>query len=330
MANRTDARVKIIVTGDVSDAGLPPLDVTRIPEDIRTLIQSSDLLVANLEGPIKLAGAYPARRLSNHRLLDALLRLGLRAARKNPVLVCSTPKMVDLFALAPHACVTLANNHINDLGPRGLLETLAWLDQHQLPHVGAGPDRAAANAPRWLRIRGKPVVVLNYNFVGISKFGLFIDLHGATRDRPGAAYLPVRQIRQVISRIRAESPEAFVLLVIHAGRVTAQELHDTGVDHESFERLGAHCVVFHHSHQWFGTPTGRSFFLGDLVFRQPTGTLSERLGGLLELNVRPADNSFEYVTHTYRFDRGYPSMASPTRRVQADQFATAGAGGSSR
>lgn len=323
MADGTDSGIKIIVTGDVSDAGLPPLNVTQIPESIRRLIESSDLLVANLEGPIKLADDYPPRRLSGHRLLDQLLRLGLRAAGKKPVLVCSTPKVIDLLALAPCACVTLANNHINDLGPRGLLDTLAWLHQHEVPHVGAGPDRDAANAPCWLRIRGKPVVVLNYNYIGIRKFGLFIDLHGAGPGRPGAAYLPQRRIRQTIGRIRAEAPEAFVLLVVHAGRVTARDLNETGVDYASFERLGAHCVVFHHSHQWFGTRTGRSFFLGDLVFREPTGVPGGRLGGFLELTVRPDDNGFEYTTHTYRFEGGYPATGVPNARTREDALATA-------
>src|SRR5690606_41560259 len=133
MADGTDSGIKIIVTGDVSDAGLPPLNVTQVPESIRRLIESSDLLAANLEGPIKLADDYPPRRLSGHRLLDQLLRLGLRAAGKKPVLVCSTPKVIDLLALAPCACVTLANKQSNDHRHHGLLDNLHWLNLDQVP-----------------------------------------------------------------------------------------------------------------------------------------------------------------------------------------------------
>jgi hypothetical protein len=44
--------------------------------------------------------------------------------------------------------VTLANNHITDLGPEGLVATTEALDGAGIAHVGAGLTEAAARAPR--------------------------------------------------------------------------------------------------------------------------------------------------------------------------------------
>lgn len=314
--------IRVVVTGDVSDWNIAGFSIAHIPATIRETIADADLFVPNLEGPIHREGPYPRFTLTGYQVTGRLLELALRVIGKAQPKVFSTPAILDLLCLGKGNCVVLANNHIRDLGAKGVADTLALLRQRGIQPVGAGADRREANAPARLDVNGKPFVVLNYNFVGLRRGGLFINIFGATRRGHGAAYLRPQAIRRRIRELRAETPTAFILLVAHAGRSLARSVEATGVPYQIFEQLGADCVVCHHSHRFFGSVTPRSFVVGDFVFRHPgTGGLpEERQGGFVELFVDRQTNRYEALLHTYTFRNGYPSSETvetrPSVRLQ--------------
>jgi poly-gamma-glutamate capsule biosynthesis protein CapA/YwtB (metallophosphatase superfamily) len=59
-------------------------------------------------------------------------------------------------------CVTCANNHALDFGRVALHDTLCYLDEAGIAHVGAGGDLAAARAPAILTADGLRVGVLGF------------------------------------------------------------------------------------------------------------------------------------------------------------------------
>ncbi|SFK96513.1 CapA family protein [Geodermatophilus ruber] len=91
-----------------------------------------------------------------------------------------------LTVARPDACV-LANNHVLDLGVRGLLETLEVLEGAGLRGPGAGRDAAAAERPVVLPAGGNRRVLL----VAAGSPSSGIPPHWAAGPhRPGVAYLP--------------------------------------------------------------------------------------------------------------------------------------------
>jgi poly-gamma-glutamate capsule biosynthesis protein CapA/YwtB (metallophosphatase superfamily) len=301
--------IRVVVVGDVSDWNIPSFDIRRVPENLRDIIRGADLFVPNLEGPVAVKDGYPDFQLFRNPLGNRLARTALRVVKKLQPRVFSTPAILDLLSLGERStCVVLANNHTKDLGEKGVVDTVALLRREKLSFVGAGANRREANLPCQLTVAGKQFVVLNYNYVGLRKADFFLNIYGATRRGFGAAYLPLPRVREEIARLRAETQDAFVLLVAHAGRAMAPSRESSGIPHADFETLGADCVVFHHTHYFLGAFSERSFCLGDFVFRHvgERGLPEDRPGGFLELRVDPATNRFETRTHTYRFRGGYP------------------------
>lgn len=304
--------IRLVVTGDVSDWNIPDFSVTRLPEEIRATIASADLFVPDLEGQIDAGGVYPRFTLGPSPLAAPLIELALRGLGKLQPRVSSSPAILDLLELGKRTCVVLANNHVKDLGRAGLVDTLALLRERGLGHVGAGVNRRQANAPARLEVEGKPFVILAYNYIGLRRSGLFLNLYGAGRKSHGAGYLPLRSIRARIRRLRTEAPGAFVLLVLHAGRVSARSVETTNIPYRKLEEVGADCVVCHHSHRHFGQVSPRCFLIGDLVFSHPGegGLAEDRPGGFVELLVDGATNRYRSVLHTYTFDGGVPAAGT--------------------
>ncbi|MDD1750754.1 MAG: CapA family protein, partial [Methanothrix sp.] len=80
--------------------------------------------------------------------------------------------------------VSLAGNHLADAGPAGIEDTLAWLDKHNVAHVGAGVNLEEARRPVILEQDGVHFGFLDYNCVGPKETW-------ATAAKPGCAYLNV-------------------------------------------------------------------------------------------------------------------------------------------
>ena len=58
--------------------------------------------------------------------------------------------------------VTIANNHIFDLGEKGLMNTIRLLDENGIKHCGAGANVEEASKPAVVEINGKSIAFLGY------------------------------------------------------------------------------------------------------------------------------------------------------------------------
>lgn len=107
----------------------------------------------------------------------------------------------------------LANNHIGDFGPDGLLDTVAALDKAGIAHAGAGRDLAAARAHATITARGLRIAILS--------FADYPEAWAAT-DAPGLNYTAISvddddfaTVAAAIDGARAESD--LVIVSVHWG-----------------------------------------------------------------------------------------------------------------
>jgi poly-gamma-glutamate capsule biosynthesis protein CapA/YwtB (metallophosphatase superfamily) len=173
------------------------------------------------------------------------------------------PDHVAALARAGFAAVTLAGNHIADLGAIGIADTLAALRRAGLMYTGAGMNLEEASRPAYLRSGDQTLALLSYNCVGP------VD-SWATAERAGCAYLEVQtsdgspprpaadlvrledaaraKLAQQIDAARRNAD--LVVVALHKGIVhTRARLapYEREVAHAAID-AGAAIVVSHHAH----------------------------------------------------------------------------------
>ncbi len=186
------------------------------------------------------------------------------------------PKAVELHRvpenLSPLATngfdlVTMASNHLMDAGVEGIVDTMAWLNKHNISYVGAGMNLEEARRPAILEKNGIRIGYLNYNCVGPKHTW-------AEKDKPGCAYLEVithyelehetpggpptiytwvtmsslKQMGQDIQQLRPQCDVLVVAFHKGIGHTPAKIAHyEQQVSHAAID-AGADLVVSHHAH----------------------------------------------------------------------------------
>lgn len=119
---------RLVVGGQLLIEHVPGGAALRAMEQLRDVFARGDIGLCNLEVALRTAaGGFPTKDAVVHtapaEVLDLLPRLGITA-------------------------VTLANNHVGDLGPAAVVGAVDRITARGLHHAGAGADRAAASAVR--------------------------------------------------------------------------------------------------------------------------------------------------------------------------------------
>ena len=214
--------MRVLVAGDFYPSGkvkesLGKGDFESVFSDIKEITGKVDYSVVNLECPV--TGA-----------LEPISKVG-------PALKCEV-KALDALKYAGFDCVTLANNHINDFGPEGILETLSLLDAWAIDHVGVGKDRQEASRILFKDIGGKTLAIINCCEREFSIAG---------KNTPGAAELdPMTQVSQIrMARGQAD----YVVVIVHGGYERCEYPSPRMVrTYRTFVDVGADAVINHHQH----------------------------------------------------------------------------------
>jgi poly-gamma-glutamate synthesis protein (capsule biosynthesis protein) len=211
-----------------------------VAEEVARLMRGADLCVLNLECAISERGSP----------WDAPGKMFFFRA---------PPAAVKLLVHLGVDCVTLANNHALDFGPRALLDTLEALRAAGIAAVGAGADLAQARRPARLAAAGQSLAVL-----GVTDHPADF---AARPDAPGVAFADLRRgtppwLRDAIGACQADA----VLVTPHWGpNMIAEPLPYLRAVADELVGAGATLVAGHSAHVFHGVK-GRVLYDLGLLF----------------------------------------------------------------
>jgi len=185
----------------------------------KSLIQSADLVMANLEGP-----------LTNHSQTMMDKEYTLRVP----------PRLCESLTAAGFTAVNLANNHILDFGLPGLEETLQTLSSHNILAFGAGLTYSEAFQPVRITIKRVRIAIFGFTTTYPQEFW-------ADTGRGGTAFPYQESLSKVLKEARQTSD--LIIVHIHWGAEHREEPKDYQVElgHLMVD-LGADVVFGHHAH----------------------------------------------------------------------------------
>lgn len=224
--------------------------------EILPILQSTDLLIGNLEAPF---------------MSDTT---GIRRADKTYTFAVPH-EVVSTVIAGGFNVVGLANNHILDYGYTGLYETWAVLDSAGIHHAGTGRNRKEAHAHSIVESKGLKIAFLAYNHT-------FPEEFWATADRPGTAHASdeglVREVRD------ADKEADIVIVSFHWGSEQMEwpKEYQRILGHIAIDS-GADLVIGHHPHtvqtlEWYKDRL-IAYSLGNFIF----GSYTDSANGALIL-----------------------------------------------
>lgn len=268
--------VNILFVGDIYFGERPHISVA---SEIKQILKSADLVVANQEGPIT----------------DRKEAIGGKCCLK------SAPETANILQSWGVDVVSLANNHMFDYGLVGFEQTRQQLDNAGIRYLGAGKNLEQASRPLIVDVKGRRIGLLAYSWE-------FVQTTCASADSYGCAPL---EKELMVKQIRSIKNEADTVIVLpHWGYweypLPSPEHVELG---ESLIKAGAAAVIGHHSHMVQGiTIEGgnlMAFSLGNFAFaryrygHQNVKLTKENLNGVILSLVLEASEVISYeLIHT--------------------------------
>jgi poly-gamma-glutamate capsule biosynthesis protein CapA/YwtB (metallophosphatase superfamily) len=243
-------------------------------KDVSDAWSGADLLIGNLESPC-IVEAKPIEGPLPELIFHA-----------------SAGRLAEL-ATAGFSALTMANNHILNCGPLGLMETIQGLDRAGIYHAGAGMNLAEAVEPAFIPIRGGTV-------------GLVAFCYGppAGRSSPGVAPHDFKIMRNALKTARAGAD--LVIAALHGGlEYSDVPPTDTRARFRCLAENGADIVVGHHPHvlqglEWIGS-VPVAYSLGDFLFHNSLPQVAARNFARIEMGLYAAG---EIERDRDKFSRG--------------------------
>lgn len=139
--------ISIGFVGDIMPGGVLVYE-GKISSEIKEIFQKFDLRVANLESA----------------LCDGITKCHIKMSDPKLGNIIYTPPRegIKILKSLNINVVSLANNHICDCDLDGLAKTIDVLDQNGIAHFGAGRNRAEAEKPAIINIKGQTICFLGY------------------------------------------------------------------------------------------------------------------------------------------------------------------------
>jgi poly-gamma-glutamate synthesis protein (capsule biosynthesis protein) len=241
--------LSIFFTGDLLlDRGvrlqIEKKDAESLFNDVAPLFKQADYTVANLECPVT----------------------KIEAPINKKYIFRGEPEWLNAIKQAGITHLILANNHSNDQGRSGMVDTYNnLLDAHLTP-VGYGLNQTAACLPVVLEKNGIKAAVFSTVTLALENFAYLPDSIGVCQAQP-------KQLAAAVANYKKQHPGEYIIVVLHWGiefdkkpavyqRIAAHALIDSGAD----------VIIGHHPHvvQTHTTYKGKHIFysLGNFVFDQ--------------------------------------------------------------
>ncbi len=205
-----------VMLGDRSNSAIKQYGPDYTFHYVRPIFEKSNIVLANLEGPIAEKSKSTNRRYS-YKVSPSHTRI-LRRAGIN--------------------LVSLANNHILDCGRDGVIETIQSLDKHDIGYVGGGINREEAHRPKIIEVGTLKIGVLGY---------YWNKRTAAKRNSPGSAMDTFERYERDLNKLKPLVDK--IIVTVHWGTPYEREPKEETIEKaKSFVDLGADVVVGHHPH----------------------------------------------------------------------------------
>ncbi len=269
--------MKIIIGGDfyipAEKTELATRDLHKPWGEVLELFKDSDYRIINLEGPVTDA-IEPIHKTGPH------LRL--------------SPEVIGLIKFAGVDMVTMANNHINDYGDQGVMNTIDNCRNIGIETAGAGSNLKNARCIKYIAENNAKIAIIN-----IAEN----EWNGATDDHAGSN--PMDIIDNVMSIQEARMKADFVVLIIHGGHELNTYPSPRMVkQYRFYAKQGASAIISHHSHCISGYEVFEGvpifFGLGNLIMPIKPGDKSWTTGMLVQLDFHNDHNiDFRYFPYSF-------------------------------
>ena len=272
--------MKLLIFGDISTWNITDFSIDKINPEIVKKIKISDYVIYNLEGPIRKQDKKYKLQLRTNPFKQFIFKFLLKITKKEQPIVYSDEKIIDLFKLNKNTIITLANNHIKDLGFEGFKDTINILKRHNIKYLGVGVNNKDASQDLLVNKH----VIINTNHVACEKKGIKFKIYNATKTDYGGSYQNYDELKEKILEYHKEHKK--VILIIHGGKEMPKENKQIGIDLEKVKSLKADCSIIHHFHKYIKTKyeQDRIFCLGDFIFHRPNKLPQKRESSFLSMN----------------------------------------------
>ncbi len=154
------------------------------------------------------------------------------------------PSRAELLHAFGTDIVNLANNHVYDFGPDALLDTIAALDEEEIPHVGAGSNLEEASKPCYFVCNGRKIAIVAATQIERS----LNYTKEATEEEPGVLKtLVADKFVKVIKKAKKNSD--IVIVVVHWGTEGDSNYgRDQSNLAKEFAEAGADVIIGGHTH----------------------------------------------------------------------------------
>lgn len=236
--------IKVLFSGDFAFSQKPN-NKTLLSNDFKSIIKEHDIFCCNLEGAITTKADKPIKKVG-------------------PIIQNNSIAVKDLINSGCNM-FCLANNHIFDYGLSGLNNTISFLDNSNVIHIGAGNNKKQIYSPY---IYENDNIKIGFINVAENGFGASIDLPF------GYSYAFDSKIENIIKSTKEITD--FVVLISHIGAelwdVPLPEVKDL---YKRFLDCGADVIIGHHPHVpqgWEVYENGIVFYsLGNFIFDKGKG-----------------------------------------------------------
>lgn len=181
----------------------------------------------------------------------------------------AAPNRLNIYKEMGVNLVSLANNHIYDYGIDAFNDTLDYLKEYDIPHVGAGKNIDEAKEAFYYIAGGYKI-----SFISSTRAEKNIITPGATSDSPGVFRCYDNTLLKETIKEEKEKSD-YVILLIHWGREDSHELEEViKVSGREYIDEGADLIIGSHAHELQGMEIYNNkliaYNLGDFIFNRET------------------------------------------------------------
>ncbi|RWB14360.1 MAG: CapA family protein [Mesorhizobium sp.] len=184
---------------------------------VKPVFRRCSLITGNLEAPFATSERLATTRKFSYRV---------------------EPRSASVLRRAGFSAVSIANNHIQDCGRVGVLETLDTLERHHMRAFGGGRNQSVAHDPAIYDGVDLRIGLLAYCWY--PRTAARGDLPGSARDLPELVERDLKRLRPLVDRIA---------VMVHWGTTYERQPTDQNrTKARMFIDFGADVVIGHHPH----------------------------------------------------------------------------------